>query len=117
MTNEISEDRIAKIPTAWARDAIRNQQNEIRRLREIIDVLTGPSGSDNDVQATTWLDGGIDADTPLPKYSRINFGPDGRDFRAYLNSDGDLEVNSSQGSILVNPRAANSIIVKLADRR
>lgn len=121
VTNQaITEERIAKIPTAWARDAIRNQQREIERLKDSLSVLEGVvAGRPNSlgIEATTWLDGGIDDDIPLPKHTRINFGSEGRDFRVYLNSDGDLEVNSSQGSILVNPRAANSIIVKLADRR
>lgn len=120
--NEISEERIAKIPTAWARDAIRNQQSEIRRLRGIVaiqeQIIAGrPDSAEIEVDADTWLDGGIDADIPLPKHTHINFGSDGRAFRAWLNPDGDLEVNSASGAILINPRAANAVIVKLADRR
>lgn len=120
VTNEISEERIAKIQAAWVRDVIRNQQREIAQLRQTVDTLSraiGETSESGEIEADTWVDGGIDADVPLPKHTHINFGRDGRDFRAWINPDGDLEINSANGAILVNPRAANAIIVKLADRR
>lgn len=110
---------VSKLPK-WAQEKIANQEREIDRLRDSVSILEGVTAGARDnleLDTSVWLDGGIEDDLPLPKHSHINFGSSGRDFRVWFNADGDLEVNSSSESILISPRAANAVIVKLADRR
>ena len=112
------EDRYLKLPK-WAQDEIRALKQDLTRTKDDLARARGErTEDDNENIFVRDILGRFDApERPVSKYEFIEFrvGPTRHLINASYQDDG-VYLSCTTGSLRVEPRSANTIVVKGIDR-
>lgn len=103
----MSDEQFSKLP--------RFARFELERLRADCRYFKEKLGAVDSGDSNTFADISIDAKTALPPFTAIQFnvGKNQNNLTAKLLDDDTLEVRSYDGTIVIEPRACNTIRLKI----